>query len=95
MRRAKSEWCRSLSGMSDRAVHLRAVPRPPQVLWPQVRANEDGLVPPQLGRAAASAAVDLQTAAWALGYTAIRRHDASTPPLRDGTARGGTEPNFQ
>ena len=52
------------------------------------------LAPPQLGQAAASAAVDLQTAAWALGYTAIRRHDASTPSLRGGTARG-RRPNFQ
>jgi hypothetical protein len=43
MRRAKSEWCRSLSGTPDRAVHLRAVPRPPQIPWP----NEDGLVPPR------------------------------------------------
>ena len=56
MRRAKSEWCRSLSGMPDRAVHLRAVPRPPQVLWLQVRANEDSLAPQQLGQAAAGAA---------------------------------------
>jgi len=70
MRRAKSEWCRSLSGTPDRAVHLRAVPRPPQVPWPQVQANEDGLVPPQLGRAGVSAAVDI--AARALGYTSIR-----------------------
>lgn len=50
MRRAKSEWCRSLSGMPDRAVHLRAVPRPPQVLWPRRSSVRPQLVPRSISR---------------------------------------------